>query len=65
MISGWWKEAASLGLQLNRSKSEVVCDNVKVCETMLCEAPGLCIVNCSITPLLGSPWVVLRALTTC
>ena len=51
------EEGASLGLQLNRSKTEVVCDNVKVCEAMLhvCEAPRLGVVNCSMVPLLGSP----------
>ena len=49
------EEAASLGLQLNRSKTEVVCDNVKVCDAMLCEAPGLRIVNCSVATLLSSP----------
>ena len=51
------EEEASLGLQLNRSKTEVVCDNVKVCEAMLhvCEAPRLRVVNCSMATLLGSP----------
>ena len=49
------EEAASLGLQLNRSKTEVVCDNVKECDAMLCEVPGLRIVNCSVATLFGSP----------
>ena len=29
------EEATSLGLQLNWSKSEIVCDDVQVCEAML------------------------------
>ena len=32
-----------------------MCDNVKVCEAMLCEAPGLCIVSCSVATPFGSP----------
>ena len=50
------EEAASLGLQLNRGKTEVVTVTMsEVCDTMLCEAPGLHIVDCSTTTLLGSP----------
>ena len=48
-------EAASLGLQLNRSKTELICDDADVCDAMLCEAPGLRVVSCSQATLLGSP----------
>ena len=49
------EEASSLGLQLNRSKSELVCDDADLCDAMLREAPGLCVVSCSQATLLGSP----------
>ena len=49
------EEAASLGLHLNRSKSELVCDDADICDAMLREAPGLRVVSCSQATLLGSP----------
>ena len=49
------KEAGALGLQLNRSKTELICDNATICESMLLEAPGLHVVSCSREILLGSP----------
>ena len=48
-------KAASLGLQLNRSKTKLICDDADVCDAMLCEAPGLRVVSCSQATLLGSP----------
>ena len=49
------EEVASLGLHLNRSKSELVCDDADICDAMLREAPGLHVVSCSQGTLLGSP----------
>ena len=49
------KEAGALGLQLNQSKTELICDDATICESMLLEAPGLHVVSCSRAILLGSP----------
>ena len=49
------KEAGALWLQLNRSKTELICDNATICQSMLLEAPGLHVVSCSRAILLGSP----------
>ena len=49
------EKAASLGLHLNRSKSELVCDDANICDAMLREAPDLHVVSCSQATLLGSP----------
>ena len=49
------KEAGALALQLNHSKTELICDNATICELMLLEAPGLHVVSCSRAILLGSP----------
>ena len=47
--------ALKLGLQLNRNKSELMCEDVTVREAMLVEAPGLQVVSCDGADLLGSP----------
>ena len=49
------EEAAKLGLHLNHSKSELICDDVPTREAMLFEVPGLHNVSCSQATLLGSP----------
>ena len=46
---------AELGLQLNQSKSELICDDMFVRKVMLDEAPSLSFVSCSQATLLGSP----------
>ena len=47
--------AAELGLQLNQSKSELICDDMFFRKVMLDEAPSLGYVSCSQATLLGSP----------
>ena len=47
--------AAELGLSLNRSKTELICDDLASCEAFLSEVPGLQVVSCSEASLLGSP----------
>ena len=49
------EEAAKLGLHLNHSKSELICDDAPTREAMLFEVPGLHNVSCSQATLLGSP----------
>ena len=49
------KGAAELGLQLNRKKCEVICDDESTCNAMLSAVPGLQVVGCSQATLLGSP----------
>ena len=49
------EEAAKLGLHLNHSKSELICDNAPTREAMLFEVLGLHNVSCSQATLLGSP----------
>ena len=48
------EEAASLGLQLNHSKSELICDDAELCDAMLTEALGLQVLRCSHTRLLDT-----------
>ena len=48
-------EASKLGLELNHSKSELICNQPSIREAMLLEAPSLRTVNCSNATLLGSP----------
>ena len=47
--------AAELGLHLNQSKSELICDDMFSRNVMLDDAPSLCYVSCSQATLLGSP----------
>ena len=49
------EEAAKLGLHLNHSKSELICDDAPTREAMLFEVPGLHNVSCYQATLLGSP----------
>ena len=49
------EEAAKLGLHLNHSKSELICDDAPTHEAMLFEVPGLHNVSCYQATLLGSP----------
>ena len=46
---------AKLGLELNHSKSELICNQPSIREAMLLEVPSLHTVNCSNATLLGSP----------
>ena len=48
-------EASKLGLELNHSKSELICNQPSIREAMLLEVPSLRTVNCSNATLLGSP----------
>ncbi len=47
--------ASALGLELNRSKSELICEDALIREAMLLEAPGLHVRNRDNADLLGSP----------
>ena len=47
--------AAELGLHLNQSKSELICDDMFSRNVMLDDAPSLRYVSCSQATLLGSP----------
>ena len=47
--------AAELGLSLNQSKTELICDDLASCEAFLYEVPDLQVVSCSEASLLGSP----------
>ena len=47
--------APDLGLQLNHSRSELICDDQSVSEAMLLEVPGLHLLNRNVTDILGSP----------
>ena len=49
------EEAAKLGLQLNYSKSELICDDPSSRDEMLLEAPSLRCVSCAQATLLGTP----------
>ena len=49
------EEAAKLGLHLNHSKSEIICDDAPTRKAMVFEVPGLHNVSCSQATLLGSP----------
>ena len=49
-------EAAKLGLYLNHSKSELICDDSPTREEMLFEVSGLHNVSCSQATLLGKPF---------
>ena len=48
-------EASKLGLELNHSKSELICNQPSIREAMLLEVQSLRAVNCSNATLLGSP----------
>ena len=48
-------KASKLGLELNHSKSELICNQPSIREAMLLEVPSLRTVNCSNATLLGSP----------
>ena len=48
-------EAAKLGLQLNRHKSELICDDIGTREAMMEEAPGLQTVKLEEAEILGAP----------
>ena len=58
-------EAFKLGLELNHSKSELICDQPSVRETMLSEVPGLHTISCSQATLLGSPIGDVECINTC
>ena len=45
----------TLGLQLNRNKTELICDDGDVCDEVLSAVPGLRVINRSQATLLGSP----------
>ena len=45
--------AAELGLQLNRGRCEVICDDANTCNAMLSAVPGLQVVGCSQATLLA------------
>ena len=47
--------APDLGLKLNYSKSELICDNQSVSEAMLLEAPVLHLFSGNVADILGSP----------
>ena len=49
------EKAAELGLELNLSKSELVCDDESTCEAFLSQAPGIRRVSCGKASLLGTP----------
>ena len=49
------REAAELGLQLNCSKSELICCDSSSMDAILSEAPGLHITSCDQAMLLGAP----------
>ena len=49
------EEAAKLGLQLNYSKLELICDDPSSRDEMLLEAPSLRCVSCAQATLLGTP----------
>ena len=49
------EEAAKLGLHLNHSKSELICDDIPTREAMLLRAPGLQTLSCSQATLLITP----------
>ena len=49
------EEAAKLGLQLNYSKSELICDDPSSRDEMLLEVPSLRCVSCAQATLLGTP----------
>ena len=48
-------EATTLGLQLNRNKTELICDDGDVCDEVLSAVPGLRVINRGQATLLGSP----------
>ena len=48
-------DEAKLGLHLNHSKSELICDDAPTLEALLFEVSGLHNVSCSQATLLGSP----------
>ena len=47
--------ALDMGLQLNCSKSEVICDDSSTCEEVLLEAPGLRLISCDVADIFGCP----------
>ena len=47
--------AGALGLELNQSKCEIICDHTDTWEAMLRTAPNLCTVSPEKATLLGSP----------
>ena len=49
------KDAVKLGLSLNTTKCEIVCDDMTTCGTLLFELPGTQLVEVSQAQLLGSP----------
>ena len=49
------EKAAHLGLQLNRSKSELICDVASTCDSMLSVVSDLRSVGSSADTLLGTP----------
>ena len=50
-------ETSKVGLELNHSKSELICNQPSIREAMLLEVPSLRTVNCSNPTLLGYPIV--------
>ena len=55
VLSDFWlieEMAEELGLSLNWSKTEFICDDLAICEAFL--SPGLQVVCCSQASLLGS-----------
>ena len=48
-------EASKLGLELNHSKSELICNQPSIRDAMLLEVPSFFSVSCSNATLLGSP----------
>ena len=49
------KEAADLGLQLNRSKSELLCEDSTTRDQMLKAVPGLRVIGMDQAEILGAP----------
>ena len=54
--------AIDLGLQLNRTKSEIICKDPIIVEAMIQAAPGLKVVNSDDVFLLGSPIGSLKSI---
>ena len=54
--------AIDLGLQLNRTKSEIICKDPIIVESMIQAAPGLKAVNSDVVFLLGSPIGSLKSI---
>ena len=49
------EEAGRAGLQLNRRKTELICDDPSACDAVLSAVSELQVINCGHTTLLGTP----------